>query len=262
MKKTTYIRDIEDTLGKNDFSKNAVRIAKKIQSTQKKAFPSIEFKQHLWDRLSNIHALQLEEDANPKFSLLQIVAGFASFIIITGGIFSIYQMSSMPNLKISEQSTISTLPSTISRDSSVINEDIWNKEVPLWEAISPQMMWIPEIVSPDNEMSDNNYNDSQSTIVNYENNPSIEVESDFSSQDNAESSIFESTLRDGDLWNANNDFAAQQAMDITRQEMCELAWGEYQWDPEICSFPNWVQCWDYSEKSILACAQRDGAVSE
>lgn len=72
MKKNPYIHDITDTFGDENTSKDAVNIAKKIKKAQKKAFPSIEFKQHLGDRLSNIYALQSADDITPRLSLMQL----------------------------------------------------------------------------------------------------------------------------------------------------------------------------------------------
>jgi len=82
MKKQVYIRDVLDSLGENDTSKNVLSIAKKIKSSQKKAFPSIEYKQHLGDNLSNIHELQLQDNVKSQFSLLQIFSAFATFIFV------------------------------------------------------------------------------------------------------------------------------------------------------------------------------------
>ena len=49
-----------------------IDIAKKIKSSQKKAFPSSEFKQQLADKLSNIYILNIESEEKSRFTFLQM----------------------------------------------------------------------------------------------------------------------------------------------------------------------------------------------
>lgn len=111
MKKNTYIQDIEDTLGEQSSSKNVLSITKKIKSSQKKAFPSIEFKQHLSDKLSNIYILNVEEEEKPRFTILQLFGAFASFIFIAGGIFSFHHMREMSQIQLPESYDTLSVPS-------------------------------------------------------------------------------------------------------------------------------------------------------
>jgi len=92
MKKNTYIYDITDTFSDADSSKNAVILAKKIKKAQKKAFPSIEFKQHLGDKLSNIYALAQDDNIQERFSILQLFWGVATCMIIFFGVIHFYYL--------------------------------------------------------------------------------------------------------------------------------------------------------------------------
>jgi len=96
MKKHKYIRDIEDTFEEGQDLKKAQFFAKKIKSVQKKSFPSIEFKQHLSDRLHNIYELSLLDDESSRFSIFQLWSIGVCFMFVCVWVIWIFGIQSKP----------------------------------------------------------------------------------------------------------------------------------------------------------------------
>lgn len=86
---TSYEQDIRDTLSEKSHIKDAIKIAEKVKSTQKKAYPNGIFKTSLKERLWNIHTLDTAAQRVPKLHILRNFMMFCSFFFITGVVFVI-----------------------------------------------------------------------------------------------------------------------------------------------------------------------------
>lgn len=285
MKKNAYIHDITDTFGDDSTSKNALSIAKKIKSAQKKAFPSIEFKQHLWDRLSNIYALQSADDIVPKFSLMQLFWAFASFIFIAGWVFGIYQMKEITGVEIQGSEEIISIPDNsydiqwapseqLNIDDTSTNQDnLWeeSQSIQVENDVFEQRYWnqsqdqeiIPEITELDNiPKSDINQNQTDVRMMRSmqfdENNIESWINQDFAPENMMDARMWESSLymvesmENENIENIPNVFS----------DLCETYMWEYNFDTQICTLQYGTQCQEYDEDSIFQCYSRDNSLSE
>jgi len=282
MKKHTYIHDIKDTLGDTKSQENAEHIAKKIKSAQKKAFPSIEFKQHLRDKLSNIYAIQSSDDVAPRFSLVQLFWAFASFIFIAGGIFSFYQIREITDIEMRESLEVISIPNNWfemqsdmpdQSEKDIIftreqesepekNEVQMEKSVPAQRnqsgtqnnEIAPKIMESRDIIDVENEriQSDSPMMRSMSF-----------EENNIQSDDNQD--IDSGNMMDA--WASSSSMSQMKSMENDAipnmfSDLCEMYFGEYDFDTGVCTLQYGTSCEEYDENIMYDCYIRDNSLSE
>lgn len=245
MKKSTYIQDMKDTFKDDTTLKNVLEITKKIKSSQKKAFPSIEFKQHLWDRLANIHDISVFEDEKPRFSLLQILWAFASFIFISGSIISIYQIKNMKDITTQDTYDTQVSPSMISPMQEIWPDSTRMKD----EIIIPKMMRMPENTSWDNIQ----VQEDQVFQSDFEQ----EIQWNISPEEHSQMRIYWVWELQDDISNDITVSDIPEFWDMNEKEMCQFFDGDYNEEASICVFPNGVECGEFTIENLKECSQRD-----
>ncbi len=282
MKKNAYIHDIRDTLGDTNTSENAQSIAKKIKSAQKKAFPSIEFKQHLWDRLSNIYAVQTVDDITPRFSLMQLFWAFASFIFIAGGIFSFYQIHEIQDLEISPEHETLSIPSN-SLEMKMLPVDEQNMQ----DTNMQDQEFIPEnnsdatenIIIQEQETTPNQELEQAASIMQTDDTSSsddTELEpammrsmrfSQDSNDDNFDENIFPENDSESDMFESSiysADSFSVDTIDTTPNifsDLCETYMWNYNFETQVCTLQYGTECSEYDEDAIFQCYSRDNTLS-
>lgn len=291
--KNTYLQDIEDSTISKLSKKEAQVILSEIHHAQKKAYPTMEFKETLQERLKDIYTIDAWIEKNPKLHILRNFMMFCSFFLITWVVFMV--LDSREDIFTPTEEWIYWLPDSwldpdswffkalideanaplireetqeieelVWSENKEINEDIWENEKTkiantsesdsMSEDLSPWLQEQEEALAHDEEIAPSSTMMFESRVMRVSEEDSIQDEN-YNNQEMRHDMDTESSYE-----NSEAIYMYQYSIFV---EICEENDGEVAMDDYTCEFENWAYCTmdNISQNSEFPCGYLYGSGS-